>query len=114
MKRREALDKINRRAKRNVRYFDTARVWREGFDTVVGKKRFFEVCELVQMLKINNSSRCGSVAQLGEHLLCKLDRELLTFYRFLSFVFVYNNLGRLLFAQKLTPVIKTDRVLTQF
>ena len=45
----------------------------------------------------------GRVGQLGEHLLCKLARGLQTLYRFLPFSFIYNNLGHLLFAQKLTP-----------
>jgi hypothetical protein len=36
---------------------------------------------------------------VGERLLCKFDRELLTFCGFISFLFIYNNLGHLLFAQ---------------
>jgi len=47
-------------------------------------------------------------------LLCKLARQLQTVYGFLPFLFLYNNLGHLLFAQKLTPTVKTHRVLTQF
>jgi len=35
-------------------------------------------------------------------------------YRFLPFLFVYNNLGHLLFARKLTPMTKTGGALTQF
>jgi hypothetical protein len=50
----------------------------------------------------------------GMRLLCKLVRRLQTLYRFTSLSFFYNNLGHLLFAQKLSPTIKTDRVLTQF
>jgi len=36
---------------------------------------------------------CGRVAQLGEHLLCKLTRQLQTLYCFLSLLFISNNLG---------------------
>ena len=64
--------------------------------------------------RIKDSSRCGRVAQLGEHLLCKLTGQLQTLCRFLSLLFVSNNLGHLLFAQKLTQALATDSVLTHF
>src|SRR6516165_8588262 len=48
------------------------------------------------------------------HLLTKLPRQLHTLYRFLSLLLIPNNLGHLLFARKLTPTAKTDRVLTHF
>ncbi len=53
-------------------------------------------------------------AHAGDHLLCKLATQLQTLYRFLRFLFVYNKLGHLLFAQRLTPMSKTDGVLAQF
>ncbi len=52
--------------------------------------------------------------QLGTRLLPKLARRLQFLYRFLLFLIVYNNLGHLLFARKLTPLVKTHRVLKQF
>jgi hypothetical protein len=63
-----------------------------------------------------NEYRCANKrgAQLGEHLLGKLARQLQTLHRFLSFLFVSNNLGLLLFARKLTPTLGTDRVLSRF
>jgi hypothetical protein len=64
--------------------------------------------------RINTSRSGGRVAQLGEHLLCKLAKQLQTLYRFIPFSLIYNNLGHLPFAQKLSPMAKADRVLTQF
>jgi len=58
-------------------------------------------------------------AQLVELLersrvLCKVARRLHSLYCFLSLLLISNNLGHLLFARKLTPAAKTNRVLTHF
>src|SRR5271154_2854 len=77
------------------------------------RRLFSEFANGCKYFNINRSSRCGRVAQLGEHLLCKLARQLYAFHRLITFPFIYYNLGHLFFAQKLTPTTKTVRVLTQ-
>jgi hypothetical protein len=61
----------------------------------------------------DDEEQMGFRAPNGEPAL-QLGRQLQTLYRLLAFLYIYNNWGHLLFAQKLTPMAKTERVLTQF
>jgi hypothetical protein len=49
----------------------TGRLSGGGFDTARAKSGVSEFANSCKWLKINRSTRCGRVAQLGEHLLCK-------------------------------------------
>jgi hypothetical protein len=66
--------------------------------------------------KAHSPQRLAIVSMCVSHrprIPTKLTRELQTLYNFRSFLFIYNNLGHLLFAQKLNPNDETDKVLTQ-
>ena len=72
---REALDKINRRANEMSGVLTQQGPGDKGFDTVLTqsgvKSGFSEFSSGRKYFRIKGSSRCGRVAQLGEHLLCK-------------------------------------------
>jgi hypothetical protein len=72
---REALDKINRRANEMLGVLTQQKSGDRGFETVrIQSRKKSELSEFANGCKcfnINTSSRCGRVAQLGEHLLCK-------------------------------------------